>query len=99
MCLHIHKIGWDMAMTTTERIVESYYRLIKSCFTMADVKVKDGNNRQFDLLAYCLRDGKQYHVEITVMHGEWGNTLAQVTQFHRLNSRGGRAKAVLGQKS
>jgi hypothetical protein len=67
-------------MTTTERIVESYYRLIKECFTMLDVKVKNGNNRQFDLLAYCLPHGdmphaQQYHVEITVMHGDWGNTL------------------------
>jgi len=66
-------------MTTTERIVESYYRLIKGCFTMADVKVMNGNNRQFDLLAYCLASAEQYHVEISVMHGDWRNTVKDLS--------------------
>ena len=53
-------------MNTTEQIVESYFRICRECFTMADVKVIDGNNRQFDLLAYGVKQNEQYHVEIQV---------------------------------
>jgi hypothetical protein len=56
------------SMNTTERIVESYFRLCKNCFTDPDVKVAGGNNRQLDLLAYNLRDGSQYHIETSVTH-------------------------------
>lgn len=55
-------------MNTVERIVESYYRLVQRCFTMPDVKVAKGNNRQLDLLAYSLLDGTQYHIESSVTH-------------------------------
>lgn len=55
-------------MNTAERIVEAYFRHYRGCFTMTDVKVADGNNRQLDLLAVSLRKGIQYHVETSVTH-------------------------------
>lgn len=55
-------------MNTTERIVEAYYRLCKNCFTYPDKKVAGGNNRQLDLLAYCIPSGEQLHVESSVTH-------------------------------
>jgi hypothetical protein len=55
-------------MNTTEKIVESYFRLCKKCFTLPDVKVIDGNNRQIDLLAYHIQSTEQYHVEVSVTH-------------------------------
>lgn len=55
-------------MNAVEHIVESYYRICKKCFTMHDVKIPSGNNRQFDLLAVNLKDGSQFHVESSVTH-------------------------------
>ena len=55
-------------MNTTEKIVESYFRLCRGCFTMADLKVIRGNNRQIDLLAVNQQTGNQYHVEVSVTH-------------------------------
>ncbi|MFA6499978.1 MAG: hypothetical protein WC256_12295 [Desulfurivibrionaceae bacterium] len=55
-------------MNTTESIVESYFRLVRGCFTQPDVKVIKGNNRQLDLLAYNIIDEKAYHVEVSVTH-------------------------------
>ena len=55
-------------MNAAEHIVESYFRLCRGCFTFPDRKVVGGNNRQLDLLAYNLRDKKQFHVEVTVTH-------------------------------
>lgn len=57
-------------MNAVEHIVEAYYRICRGCFTMHDVKVEGGNNRQFDLLAYNLKDGSQYHIEVSVIHSE-----------------------------
>jgi len=57
-------------MNTTEKIVESYFRLCLGCFTMADTKVINGNNRQIDLLAVNLNTNEQYHVEVSVTHQE-----------------------------
>lgn len=57
-------------MNTTEKIVESYFRLCRDCFTMADLKVAGGNNRQIDLLAVNLKTEDQYHVEVSVTHQE-----------------------------
>lgn len=57
-------------MNTTEKIVESYFRLCRSCFTMADLKVISGNNRQIDLLAFNPKTAEQYHVEVSVTHQE-----------------------------
>jgi len=46
---------------------------------MSDVKVLNGNNRQFDILAYNVKKGKQYHVEVSVMHDEqWASTPEQL---------------------
>ncbi len=57
-------------MNAVEHIVECYFRYCKACFTMADVKIHGGNNRQCDLLAYNLVSGEQYHVESSVTHQE-----------------------------
>ena len=57
-------------MNTNEKIVESYFRLCLGCFTMADIKVINGNNRQIDLLAINLNTSEQYHVEVSVTHQE-----------------------------
>lgn len=53
-------------MNAAEHIVELYYRHCLRCFTMADVKVIGGNNRQIDLLAYDLVNRVTYHVETSV---------------------------------
>jgi hypothetical protein len=64
-------------MNTTEHIVESYFRLCRRCFTISDVKVPRGNNRQIDLLAVSLIDGLAYHVECSVTHKRaWCPTVA-----------------------
>jgi hypothetical protein len=55
-------------MNTAERIVEAYFRHCLDCFTMTDVKVEAGNNRQLDLIAVQLRSGDSYHVETSVKH-------------------------------
>jgi hypothetical protein len=49
-------------------MVESYFRLRRGCFTLTDRKVRGGNNRQLDLLAYNLKEKKQFHVEVSVTH-------------------------------
>jgi len=55
-------------MNAVEHIVECYFRYCKGCFTMTDVKIQAGNNRQLDLLAYNLATKEQYHVESSVTH-------------------------------
>lgn len=55
-------------MNTVEHIVECYFRYCKSCFTMTDVKIIGGNNRQCDLLAIDLVTNNQFHVETSVTH-------------------------------
>jgi len=55
-------------MNTTEKIVESYFRICRRCFTCPDVKIVGGNNRQIDLLAYDIIKGIPYHVETAVTH-------------------------------
>lgn len=63
-------------MNTTEKIVESYFRLCHGCFTMADMKVINGNNRQIDLLAVNIKTNEEYHVEVSVTHQEnWCPTI------------------------
>jgi hypothetical protein len=53
-------------MNATEHLVELYYRFHKRCFTIADVKIPQGNSRQLDLLAYGLKPARAYHVEVSV---------------------------------
>ncbi len=68
-------------MNTTERIVESYFRLCQGCFTYPDVKVFSGNNRQLDLLAYNVLNDAQYHIETSVTHElSWRATWKKLEQ-------------------
>ena len=55
-------------MNTVEHIVECYFRHCKGCFTMTDVKIQAGVNRQADLLAYNAKTKEQFHVESSVTH-------------------------------
>jgi hypothetical protein len=55
-------------MNAAEHIVEGYYRHCKKNFTITDVKVIRGVNRQFDLLAIDLKSGEQFHIESSVTH-------------------------------
>lgn len=55
-------------MNTAEHIVEAYFRLYEKCFTIPDVKVRNGNNRQLDLLAHSPKNRTQFHVESGVTH-------------------------------
>jgi hypothetical protein len=57
-------------MNTAERIVESYFRICRGCFTAPDIKILNGNNRQIDLLAYNLVSKRVFHVETSVTHCE-----------------------------
>ena len=57
-------------MNAVEHIVECYFRYCKGCFTLSDVKIPGGNNRQCDLLAYNMKTLEQYHVESSVTHQE-----------------------------
>lgn len=56
-------------MNAVEHIVEAYFRICQRCFTMHDVKVPGGNNRQFDLLAVSMLTEMQYHIETSAMPG------------------------------
>lgn len=57
-------------MTTTEHIVETYYRVVKNCLTLTDFKVIGGNNRQMDVLAYSPTEKEFRHIEVSVTHSE-----------------------------
>ena len=66
-------------MNATERLVENYFRIVKRCFTVSDVKVAKGNNRQFDLLAFQPLEDRYYHVEVHVTHvPKWCFNLSQI---------------------
>lgn len=71
-------------MNTVERIVARYFEMVRRCLTVADVKVPNGNNRQFDLLALNPVDGVQYHVESGVTHEKsWWPTLEKMEKLAR----------------
>ena len=55
-------------MNAVEQIVEIYFQKILNCLTNPDIKVENGNNRQFDLLAYNIKSRKSYHIESSVKH-------------------------------
>lgn len=57
-------------MNATEHIVEAYFRFCKKHFTLSDVKVINGNNRQMDLLTFDPKTKDYFHVEISVTHQE-----------------------------
>ncbi len=68
-------------MNAAEQIVEQYLQLCCGCFTMADRKVKDGNNRQLDILAINPEKKTQYHVEVSVTHMlNWRPDLAKLRE-------------------
>lgn len=76
-------------MNAVEHIVEACYRICMKCFTMQDLKIPAGNNRQFDLLAVSLLNGKQYHVESSVTHvPRWCPDTNQLKQFFDRKFRG-----------
>jgi hypothetical protein len=69
-------------MNAVEHIVECYFRYCKGCFTIADVKISGGNNRQCDLLAYNLVSREQYHVESSVTHQEtWCPSIKELREI------------------
>jgi hypothetical protein len=72
-------------MNTAEHIVESYIRLCRKCFTVADFKVPQGNNRQLDILAYYVKEQLQYHIEVGVTHQQnWCPTIEELApQFDK----------------
>lgn len=55
-------------MNAAEHIVESYFRLCRKFFTIVDLKVPRGNNRQLDILAHNVKEQQQYHIEVGVTH-------------------------------
>lgn len=66
-------------MNAVEHIVETYYRLVKKCYTITDIKVLKGNNRQFDILAYSPGNKKYYHIELSVTHCKnWCASLGEI---------------------
>ncbi|MDP1539464.1 MAG: hypothetical protein U0998_10730 [Moraxellaceae bacterium] len=66
-------------MNAAEHIVDAYFRLARGCFMLADKKVKKGNNRQLDILAYHLKDQLEFHIEVGVTHQEnWRPTLEEL---------------------
>jgi hypothetical protein len=72
-------------MNAAEHIVDAYFRLVRGCFTLADRKVLAGNNRQLDILAFHLKRGEAFHVEVGVTHREnWCPTLGELSpQFEK----------------
>jgi hypothetical protein len=70
-------------MNSTERLVEAYYRQ-KGHFTLTDVKVQNGNNRQFDILSYDSNSREFFHIEISVTHSlNWATNLSLITNEMR----------------
>ncbi len=72
-------------MNTAEHIVESYFRLCRKCFTIVDLKVPRGNNRQLDILAHNVKEQQQYHIEVGVTHRQnWCPTVEELKpQFEK----------------
>jgi hypothetical protein len=62
-------------MNAAEHLVKVYFETRERCFTLSDVKIPNGNNRQCDLLALRIRDGRPQllHIETSVTHQlNWG---------------------------
>ena len=71
-------------MNAQSKIVENYYRMVKKCFTITDIKVSGGNNRQFDILAYRPEGKKYYHIEVGVTHRQnWCPNLNELKEKFR----------------
>jgi len=89
-------------MNTTEHLVEIYYRQ-KGHFTVTDIKVDKGNNRQFDLLTFDSISKEFCHVEISVTHTlNWIRPLDSISEEVRFkffgkpkNKRPGNLKLIM----
>jgi hypothetical protein len=69
-------------MNAVEQIVEIYFQKILNCLTHPDIKVENGNNRQFDLLAYNIKAKKSFHIESSVKHElRWNPTMNELKGF------------------
>lgn len=76
-------------MNAVEHIVECYFRYCKGCLTIPDLKIKSGNNRQADLLAYNLLTKEQYHVESSVTHCKnWTHSIEDLREVFDKKFRG-----------
>lgn len=76
-------------MNAAEHIVECYFRYCKDCFTMTDVKIIGGNNRQCDLLAVNLEKQEQFHVESSVTHNlTWSPSIDKLRETFDRKFRG-----------
>ncbi|MDP3041271.1 MAG: hypothetical protein Q8N62_00835 [Candidatus Omnitrophota bacterium] len=76
-------------MNAVEHIVECYFRYCKGCLTITDAKIKSGNNRQADLLAYNLETKEQYHVESSVTHCKsWWHSVEDLREVFDKKFRG-----------
>lgn len=76
-------------MNAVEHIVECYFRYCKGCLTITDLKIKSGNNRQADLLAYNLKTKDQYHVESSVTHCKnWWQSVEDLREVFDKKFRG-----------
>lgn len=76
-------------MNAVEHIVECYFRQCRGCFTVTDVKIQAGNNRQCDLLAYNLITQEQYHVESSVTHStRWIPSVERLREIFDRKFRG-----------
>ncbi len=76
-------------MNAVEHIVECYFRYCKGCMTITDLKIKAGNNRQADLLAYNLVTKKQYHIESSVTHCKnWAHSIEDLREIFDKKFRG-----------
>ena len=71
-----------MSVNTVEHIVECYFRMVRRCFIMHDVKVLGGNNRQLDLLAVSLSPREIFHIESSVTHElRWCPTSDEIFKY------------------
>lgn len=76
-------------MNAVEHIVECYFRYCKGCLTITDLKIKSGNNRQADLLAYNLKTKEQYHIESSVTHCKnWSHSIEDLRDIFDKKFRG-----------
>lgn len=76
-------------MNAVEHIVECYFRYCKGCLTISDLKIKSGNNRQADLLAFNLKTNEQYHIESSVTHCKnWWHSIEDLREVFDKKFRG-----------
>ena len=58
-------------MNAVTRIIDYYFRHVRGCFTMPDVRIlKEAFCRSADLLAYNISTKEQFHIENAVTHSQ-----------------------------